>query len=84
MERPSTLRRSDRIRRAGWPAPILVFFYTLIWKGCILDGWPGWLYVLQPVFAESMIAIEIIDRRVQERAKGRESGTSYERPGRQR
>jgi hypothetical protein len=57
---------------------------TLIWKGCILDGWLGWLYVLQRVLAESMIAIEIIDRRVQERAKGREFGTRYWRRGRQR
>jgi glycosyltransferase involved in cell wall biosynthesis len=58
------LKRSDRIRLRGWPAPILVFFYTLLWKRCILDGWPGWLYVLQRSFAEIMIAIEVVDRRL--------------------
>jgi glycosyltransferase involved in cell wall biosynthesis len=58
------LKRTDRIRLMGWPAPILVFFYTLLWKRCILDGWPGWLYVLQRALAEIMIAIEVVDRRL--------------------
>jgi glycosyltransferase involved in cell wall biosynthesis len=59
-----SLSRTDRIRRMGWPAPILVFFYTLLLKRCLLDGWPGWLYVLQRTAAETMIAIEIVDRRL--------------------
>jgi glycosyltransferase involved in cell wall biosynthesis len=58
------LRRTDRIRLMGWPAPILVFVYTLFWKRCILDGWAGWLYVLQRTLAETMIALELVDRRV--------------------
>lgn len=58
------LTRTDRIRLLGWPAPILVFFYTLIWKRCILDGWSGWLYVLQRLLAETMIALEVVDRRL--------------------
>lgn len=60
----STLRRADRIRLMAWPAPVGVFLYTLIWKGCILDGWPGWHYVLQRTLAEIMIALEIVDRRL--------------------
>jgi glycosyltransferase involved in cell wall biosynthesis len=55
---------TDRIRLRAWPAPLLVFLYTLIFRGCILDGWPGWFYVLQRTLAEIMIAIEIIDRRL--------------------
>ena len=58
------LKRSDRIRRMAWPAPIGVLFYTLLVKGCILDGWPGWCYALQRLVAETMIALEIIDRRL--------------------
>ena len=58
------LKRTDRIRLMGWPAPILVFLYTLFWKRCILDGWSGWLYVLQRSLAEIMIAIEVVDRRL--------------------
>ena len=39
----------------AWPSPILVFLYTLFAKGCILDGWHGWFYVLQRTLAETMI-----------------------------
>jgi len=60
------LGRNARIRRMAWPAPILVFFYTLIAKGCLLDGWAGWLYALQRTIAETMIALEIIDRRLRQ------------------
>lgn len=54
----------DRIRRSGWAAPGLVFFYTLIAKGCIFEGWRGWFYVLQRTFAELLIAIEIVHHRL--------------------
>lgn len=53
------LRPSDRIRLMGWPAPILVFFYTLLVKRCLLDGWAGWYYVLQRTLAEILIALEL-------------------------
>jgi len=39
------LNRADRIRRKIILAPALIFFYTLLGKGLILDGWPGWFYV---------------------------------------
>ena len=55
---------SDRLRRMAWPAPIVVFFYVLVIKGCLLDGWPGWFYALQRGVAECMIALELIDRRL--------------------
>ncbi len=55
----------DRIRLLLWPAPILVFFYTLVWKRCILDGWAGWYYVLQRTFAEICLTLELIDRHLQ-------------------
>ena len=44
-------RGTDRLRLMGWPAPIGAFFYTLFVKGCLLDGWAGWYYVLQRVIA---------------------------------
>jgi glycosyltransferase involved in cell wall biosynthesis len=59
----------DRIRRAGWLAPIVTFFYALIVKRCIFDAWPGWYYTLQRVIAESMIALEIADRRLRRSAQ---------------
>ena len=61
---PACLSRADRIRLMAWPAPILVFLYTLFASRCILDGWPGWLYVLQRTVAEIMIALELIYRRL--------------------
>jgi glycosyltransferase involved in cell wall biosynthesis len=53
----------DRLRRMAWPAPIFVWFYVLVVKGCLFDGWPGLFYALQRVLAECMIALELIDRR---------------------
>jgi glycosyltransferase involved in cell wall biosynthesis len=57
------LSRADRIRRMGWPAPIAVLFYVLFVKQCVFDGWPGWYYALQRLFAETLLALEILDRR---------------------
>lgn len=54
----------DRIRRWGWPAPFVVLFYTLLVKGCAFDGWRGWFYVSQRTFAELLLALEIVDRRL--------------------
>ena len=59
-----TLCRADRVRLAAWPAPIAAFIYTLVFKGCFLDGWPGWYYAFQRLFAETLIALEIIDRKL--------------------
>lgn len=58
------MKRIDKIRLMGWPAPIGVFFYTLFLEGALFDGWPGWIYVLQRVVAEALIALEIADRRL--------------------
>jgi len=71
----ASLGRVDRIRLMGWPAPILVFFYTLVGKRCALDGWAGWLYVLQRTLAEVALALEIVDRRVRSRALAEASAT---------
>ena len=64
----STLRPADRLRLMGWPAPFVVVLYALFAKGCILDGWRGWFYVLQRCVAESLIAIEIVSRRLGEKS----------------
>jgi glycosyltransferase involved in cell wall biosynthesis len=58
------LSRADRIRLTAWPAPLAVFIYVLILKGCLLDGWPGWYYAFQRLVAETMLALELIDRRL--------------------
>jgi glycosyltransferase involved in cell wall biosynthesis len=65
----NSLTRVDRLRLTAWVAPVAVFIYTLIIKGCILDGWPGWYYGFQRLLAETMIALEIIDRRLRPDAR---------------
>jgi glycosyltransferase involved in cell wall biosynthesis len=62
----------DHIRRWGWLAPILVLFYTLLLKGCILEGRRGWFYVMQRTVAELLIALEIIDRRLAKKSEDSE------------
>jgi glycosyltransferase involved in cell wall biosynthesis len=57
------LTRGDRIRLVGWPAPLAVLPYALFVKRCALDGRPGWYYALQRLFAETLLALEILDRR---------------------
>jgi glycosyltransferase involved in cell wall biosynthesis len=69
--RREDLGRADRIRLMGWPAPILVFLYTLIVKRCVLDGFYGWLYVLERTVAEVLVALELLDRRIKGRSSGR-------------
>jgi glycosyltransferase involved in cell wall biosynthesis len=64
LERRAPLTRADRVRLMAWPAPLAVFFYTLLIKGCVFDGWPGWYYALQRAVAEILLALEIIDRRL--------------------
>jgi hypothetical protein len=60
----SSLGSADRIRLLIVLAPVIVFFYVLLFKRCLLDGWPGWYYALQRVCAEAMLSIELLDRRL--------------------
>ncbi len=54
----------DRIRRAIVIAPWLVFFYTLIVRGTLLDGWRGWFYAFQRMIAEIMLSLRLLERRI--------------------
>jgi glycosyltransferase involved in cell wall biosynthesis len=76
---PGALRRTDKIRLMGWPAPIGAFFYTLLVKGCLFDGWPGWYYALQRTTAEMLTALEIIDRRTRRSESGEQCGPGTEK-----
>jgi glycosyltransferase involved in cell wall biosynthesis len=59
---PETLRLPDRLRRQIWPAAPAAFLYTLLFKGCLFDGWPGWFYTLQRTYAELLLSLELLDR----------------------
>lgn len=58
----STLNRADRIRLLIWVAPLLVFPYTLIVKGLLLDGRHGLFYAFQRLLFEIIVALELLDR----------------------
>jgi len=62
------LNIADRIRKKILLAPALVFIYTLIGKGLILDGWPGWFYVLQRTFAELILSLRLIEKKLKKEA----------------
>lgn len=51
----------DRIRKTKLLAPLIIFFYCLILKGGILDGWRGWYYACQRMLAETLLAIRLIE-----------------------
>jgi glycosyltransferase involved in cell wall biosynthesis len=57
------LSRPDRLRRLVWLAPGLVFFYTLLGKGLLFEGWRGWYYVFERTLAETLLALRLIEAR---------------------
>jgi glycosyltransferase involved in cell wall biosynthesis len=60
----SELPVQDRVRRWILPAPFLVLFYTLIWRGLILDGWPGWYYAFQRTLAEMILSLRLLEQKL--------------------
>lgn len=58
------LSRRDRLRLWGWPAPLLVLLYVLLVKGTLFNGQPGWFYAWQRMYAEILLALALIDRRL--------------------
>lgn len=62
LETPeSELSLGDRIRKQKLFAPFVILIYCLILKGGILDGWHGWYYAFQRVFAEILLSMQIIE-----------------------
>jgi glycosyltransferase involved in cell wall biosynthesis len=55
---------NDRLRRQIIFAPAAVFVHTLLVKGLILDGWPGWFYVAQRVYAELLLSLRLLEARL--------------------
>ena len=54
----------DRLRKWIWPAAPAAFLYTLFIKGVILDGWAGLFYALQRTYAELVLSLVILEKRV--------------------
>lgn len=60
----------DRLRRSVVLGPPAVFAYTLIVKGALFDGWPGWYYTLQRTLAELLLSLRLLDRRLRKQNEG--------------
>jgi glycosyltransferase involved in cell wall biosynthesis len=57
----NTLSTADRIRRLRVVAPLAVLCYCLIFRGGVLDGWPGFYYAFQRMFAELLLSLYLIE-----------------------
>jgi len=57
------LNRQDRLRKKIVFAPWVIFLYLLIGRGLILDGWPGWFYVVQRTVAEALLSLRLLTER---------------------
>ncbi len=53
----------DRLRLKIFFAAPAMFLYLLFGRGLILDGWPGWYYVLQRTIAEMLLSLRLIEGR---------------------
>ncbi len=61
---PAELSLQDRVRRTIILGPILVFFYTLLARQAVLDGWAGWFYTLQRILAETMLSLRLLEKKL--------------------
>ena len=61
---PANLNLPDRLRRTGWAALPAVLVHTLLVKGVLLDGWRGGYYALQRLLAETLLALRLLERRL--------------------
>jgi glycosyltransferase involved in cell wall biosynthesis len=59
----------DKLRKMILPAPFAVFFYALIYRGIVLEGWAGWFYIFQRTVAETVLSLRMIEAIVS-RSKG--------------
>ena len=54
----------DRLRSCIFPAPGIVWLYTLFYRGLILDGWPGLAYAGHRVLAELVLSAKLLRDRL--------------------
>lgn len=58
------LQLPDKIRKCIVLAPVLVFLLVYVFRGGFLSGWHGLFYALQRFYAELLLAINIVDRKI--------------------
>jgi glycosyltransferase involved in cell wall biosynthesis len=55
------LNLGDKIRKQKLIAPFMILAYCLVLNGGILDGWRGWYYAFQRMFAETLLSLRLIE-----------------------
>lgn len=55
---------TDRVRKLIVPAPLAAFFYCLIVKGNLLDGWRGLFYAMQRATAEVILSLLLLEAKL--------------------
>ena len=65
----------DRLRKTRVLFPFVIFFYCLIVRGAIRDGWAGVSYAFQRMLAEILLALYLIEEDLRER-RGQRSEVS--------
>lgn len=56
------LSTSDKIRRLRIVAPFAVLVHCLIFRGGVLDGWPGFYYAFQRAVAELVLSLYLLEQ----------------------
>lgn len=74
------LSLQDKLRLKVFCAPFIMPIYLLFAKRLILDGWPGWFYVLQRTIAEMLLSLRLLIER-QKLASGSASATARREDG---
>ncbi len=64
---PASLGFADRLRRSAIWGPIAMALHTLFIRGAILDGWAGWRYVCERVYAELLLTLNLLEKRKSQR-----------------
>lgn len=57
----TALSLGDQLRKRKFIAPFIILIYCLFLKGGILDGWRGWYYAFQRMFAEILLSLRLIE-----------------------
>ena len=70
---PSKISFTDRVRQKIWIAPLLTFFYCLFYKRLILDGWIGIYYTFQRTYAEILLSLALLEKKMSQSFKKKQN-----------
>jgi glycosyltransferase involved in cell wall biosynthesis len=85
LSTPDTeLSLGDKIRKRKVISPFAVLAYCLVLNGGLLDGWRGWYYAFQRMFAEILLSLRLIEISKSYYSGNRIRVTFAERPMKQR